>query len=76
MFLNLKRQEDAVSVIKLRESYNTGIEQFDEEHHKLVNLINSMFVVIRDNAERQEVEKLLAEVVSHTPSITLITRKP
>ncbi len=55
-----------MSVIRWRESYNTGIEQFDEEHHKIVDFINSMFVAIRDKAEQQEVEKVLAGVVSYT----------
>ncbi len=54
-----------MSVIKWRDSYNTGVEQFDKEHHKIVELINEMFLAMRDKAGQDQVEKLLNEVVSY-----------
>lgn len=30
-----------MTLIKWRESYNTGVAQFDREHHKLVELIDN-----------------------------------
>lgn len=55
-----------MNVIKWRDSYATGVEQFDREHHKIVELINAMFIAIRDQKSREEVEQLLDEVLSYT----------
>jgi len=55
-----------MAVIKWRESYNTGVDQFDQEHHKLVELINGMFEATRDKSELKTVEKLLDELVAYT----------
>jgi hemerythrin len=55
-----------MAVIKWRESYSTGVEQFDKEHHKLVELINAMFEVMRDKRELEAVEKLLDELITYT----------
>ena len=46
-----------MSVIKWRESYNTGIEQFDMEHHKIVELIDAMFAAIRDKSSKEVVRR-------------------
>jgi hemerythrin-like metal-binding protein len=40
-----------MSFIKWRDSYNTGVEQFDQEHHKLVELIDTMYHAIRDKSD-------------------------
>lgn len=55
-----------MTVIKWRESYNTGVEQFDKEHHKIVELIDVMFTAIRDNSGKEVTEKACQEVVSYT----------
>ena len=55
-----------MDVIKWRDSYNTGVEQFDIEHHKIVELINMMFVAIRDNAGKEVTEKACEDVISYT----------
>lgn len=55
-----------MAIIKWRESFSTGVEQFDQEHHKLVELINEMFLVLRNKADQEEVEKLLTELIAYT----------
>lgn len=55
-----------MDVIKWRDSYNTGVQQFDIEHHKIVELINMMFVAIRDNATKEVSEQACEEVLSYT----------
>jgi hemerythrin len=41
-----------MAIIKWRDSYDTGVDQFDREHHKIVELINTMFVAIRDKSDK------------------------
>lgn len=55
-----------MTVIKWRDSYNTGVEQFDIEHHKIVELINVMFIAIRDNADKEVTEKACEKILSYT----------
>jgi hemerythrin-like metal-binding protein len=55
-----------MSIIKWRDAYNTGVAQFDREHHKLVELIGIMFEVVRDKSGKEMVEKAYQEVLSYT----------
>ena len=55
-----------MSVIKWRESYNTGIENFDMEHHKIVELIDIMFTAIRDKSDKKVVENVCDDLLSYT----------
>lgn len=55
-----------MTIIKWRDAYNTGVEQFDMEHHKIVELINIMFEAIRDNSSKEVTEKACEEVLSYT----------
>ncbi len=57
-----------MSVIKWRDSYNTGVAQFDQEHHKLVALIDVMYGVVRDKKGKEVVEKACADLVAYTLS--------
>ena len=55
-----------MKIIKWRNSYNTGIKQFDEEHHKIVDLIETMFTAIRDKSGQDVTEKVCADILSYT----------
>jgi hemerythrin len=55
-----------MSVIKWRENYNTGIEQFDMEHHKIVELIDAMFTAIRDKSGKEVVVNVCNDLLSYT----------
>lgn len=55
-----------MSVIKWRESYNTGIEQFDGEHHKIVELIDILFTVLRDQNSKEAVSKVCDDLLVYT----------
>ena len=55
-----------MSIIQWRDSYNTGVEQFDREHHKIVELIDVLFTCVRDKKESSEVTKAIAELVQYT----------
>lgn len=55
-----------MTVIKWRDAYNTGVEQFDQEHHKIVELIDIMFVAIRDKSEKEIILTACNDVLSYT----------
>ena len=53
-------------LIKWRDSYSVGIEQFDNEHRKLVELINRMFVIVRDKDDISAVSDAVARLIDYT----------
>ena len=55
-----------MAVIKWRESYNTNVKQFDEEHKKIVELINTMFQAMRDKSDKEVTAKVCADLLSYT----------
>lgn len=55
-----------MAIIKWRDSYNTGVEQFDDEHQKIVELINTMFEVVRDKSDKEITEKVCREMLTYT----------
>lgn len=55
-----------MSFIKWKDGYNTGVAQFDREHHKIVELIDLMFHAIRDKSEKEVVEKVCDDILAYT----------
>ena len=55
-----------MSLIKWRDSYNIGIKQFDDEHHKLVELISTLFEALRDKSGKEVVVNVSDELISYT----------
>lgn len=53
-------------MIQWRESYNIGIDQFDREHHKIVELIEILFKAIRNKESGQVVSNAIQELVRYT----------
>ncbi len=55
-----------MTIIKWRDTYSTGVERFDLEHHKLVELIDVMYGAIRDKSAKEVAEKACTELVAYT----------
>ncbi|EKD39538.1 MAG: hypothetical protein ACD_75C00374G0006 [uncultured bacterium] len=55
-----------MGVIKWRESYNTGVPQFDQEHHKIIELIDCMYSAIRDKSGKEVAEKACTDLLAYT----------
>jgi hemerythrin len=55
-----------MAVIKWQEGFNTGVAQFDNEHHKIVELIDLMFTAIRDKSGKEVTEKACNDVLAYT----------
>lgn len=53
-------------LIKWRDSYSVGIEQFDNEHRKLVELINRMFVIVRNKDDIMALSDAVARLIDYT----------
>ncbi len=53
-------------LIKWRNSYSVGIDQIDTEHKKLVELINEVFMVVRDKGDEQTLNRAVEELVAYT----------
>ncbi len=53
-------------IIKWRDSYSVGVEQFDNEHRKLVELINRMFAIVRDKGDVMELSDAVARLIDYT----------
>lgn len=54
-----------MSLIKWRDSYNTGVTQFDEEHHKIVELIQKLFEAVRTDLGG-DFDKIIQDLVNYT----------
>jgi len=48
------------------ESYSVGAEQFDNEHRKLVELINRMFVIVRNNDDIMAISDAVTRLIDYT----------
>ena len=55
-----------MTIIKWRDGYNTGVAQFDKEHHKLVELIDVMYRAIRDKKGKEVTENVIGELINYT----------
>ncbi len=55
-----------MTAIKWRDAYNTGVEQFDAEHHKILELINIMYEVVRGKSGKEVAEKACSDILEYT----------
>lgn len=55
-----------MALIKWRDSYSVGVEKFDKEHLKLVELVNDMYVIVRDKGDAVALNACIDGVVEYT----------
>ncbi|HID70673.1 MAG TPA: bacteriohemerythrin [Desulfobacterales bacterium] len=53
-------------MIKWRDSYSVGVERFDQEHMLLVDLINEMFVIVRDKENISSLNDAISKLINYT----------
>lgn len=51
-----------MDIFKWRESYETGVSVMDEQHQKLIELINKLYRVMRDRESEASVKDVLEEM--------------
>ncbi len=62
----MNRKEVVVALIKWRDSYSVGVDKFDQEHMLLVELINEMFIIVRDKGEGSTLADAVEKLVDYT----------
>ena len=55
-----------MALIKWRDSYSVGVEKFDQEHMVLVELINEMFIIVRDKGEVSSLTDAVEKLIDYT----------
>jgi len=55
-----------MALIKWRDSYSVGIEKLDKEHLKLVELVNDMYIIVRDKGDIVALNSCIERVVEYT----------
>lgn len=53
-------------VVQWSESYRLGLDEVDEQHHTLIDLMNDLWAVIAANAPIQDSEKILVRLERYT----------
>lgn len=53
-------------MIKWRDSYSVGVERFDQEHMLLVDLINEMFIIVRDKGDISALNAAISKLINYT----------
>ena len=62
----MNRKEVVVALIKWRDSYSVGVDKFDQEHMLLVELINEMFIIVRDKGDVTTLTNAVEKLVDYT----------
>jgi len=55
-----------MAIIKWRDSYSVGVEKFDKEHLKLVELVNDMYLIVRDKGDVAALSACIERLVEYT----------
>ena len=50
-----------MSVFKWRESFSTGVEIFDEDHRKIIDLVGRLYEALRDKDQEMDLEGIIKE---------------
>jgi len=54
-----------MDIIKWRDSYETGIRSIDMQHQKLIELINDLYKVLRNEKSNELIEEVLIELTTY-----------
>lgn len=57
-----------MEILKWREIYATGVEEMDNQHKQLIKLVNSMYLVVRDQQELEDLDGVLEEMGNYAES--------
>ncbi|MCK5516725.1 MAG: hemerythrin family protein [Desulfobulbaceae bacterium] len=55
-----------MALIKWRDSFSVGVEKFDKEHLKLVELINDMYIIVRDKGDVTALSACIERLIEYT----------
>ncbi len=55
-----------MSLIKWRDSFATGVERFDSDHRRIVEMIAELYTGITGGADKKKIERTITELISYT----------
>jgi len=55
-----------MALIKWRDSYSVGVEKFDKQHKVLIELLNDIFIIVRENQSVDHLGPVLYKLVQYT----------
>ncbi len=55
-----------MALIQWRDSYSVGVARFDKEHRRLVELINDMFIIVRDKGDSVALNSVVQALIEYT----------
>lgn len=55
-----------MSIIKWRESYETGVEEMDNEHRELIDIINLLYQMQREKKSYEELKGIYQRLLDYT----------
>lgn len=55
-----------MALIKWRDTFSVGVEKFDKEHLQLLEIINDMFVIVRDKEDSAALNACLDKLLEYT----------
>lgn len=51
-----------MGLFKWRQSYETGVSEMDQQHQKLIELMNRLYSAMRDKESRAQIQDVLSEM--------------
>lgn len=54
-----------MEIIKWRDTFETGIEQMDEQHRRLIHLINQLYDILKTKAGYDAIDAILQEMADY-----------
>ncbi|MEA3363384.1 MAG: bacteriohemerythrin [Thermodesulfobacteriota bacterium] len=61
-----QQQMDGGQMFQWKDEYNTGVTLMDQQHRRLVDLINQLFKCMKDGGDRMMVGEIVDELASYT----------
>ena len=62
---SLARREENSMLIEWKDAYVTGIDEFDDHHRKLFEMLNKSYFMIVEESSEAELKELLAELLDY-----------
>ncbi|MDA3903465.1 MAG: bacteriohemerythrin [Desulfuromusa sp.] len=60
------QQQNSSQMFQWKDEYNTGVTLMDQQHRRLVDLINQLFQCMKDGGDRMLLGEVVDELVSYT----------
>lgn len=65
-YLNLRPKNYNMEIIKWVDTYSIGVEEIDEQHKKLVSILNELYSAMSVGKGREILERILSELTDYT----------